>query len=409
MPWLHVVLTFVSPHRLSGSSLVELPSSLDLANAFLSVSGSNFAPSHFFNLSEPTTCAFLMDSGSASSLNLTSASFPACVPSENAAHMKSMNITLTDYSGVTATIPPGMGPQDLVLVVGGQVVHIPYIVTYPPPIVHAVVPHNGTTDGGQVVDIVGENLGFPSSVQPTAVEFPAGLRYITPAGGELRYSDGTVMVDPKLSYSRNKILEHTQNRIRFVTMPGFGDLSVLVSTETSASHHVRSNNVSFEYLPPVVNGIVPNLLVVGERDLSLRIIGQNFGSEETAGDLARLLGVPVADVLGMQVTFNDTIPGKNLVRLADKGTIAVDVPPLPVGPLSIQITVAGKTGITDPEDRLRSPLVVCRNGYWGQPGEVCLPCMQGGGMSLCVFMFCCFIAASQHDLVQRLPFCIVNC
>jgi len=233
------------------------------------------------------------------------------------------NVTFQNDTVVMFALPAGQGVGHPVSIsVGGQASSyrggVALVFSYLPPYIRRISPVSGATRGGYILSIFGENFGVD------AVSVTLGGRPCT-------------------------LPSQSHDLVQCRVPQGLGqgnEVRVTVIDRTS-------NAAIFNYSKPSVYTIVPN--VPDANGVELKIVGVNFGWEPTP--TAVLIGDKTCD---KAVWLNDATLECSMQR---------DV----AGPKNVTISVAGQTV------QLVGPfLPQCAPGFYGQVGELCLACPQGG-------------------------------
>ena len=193
------------------------------------------------------------------------------------------------------------------------------------------------------------------------------------------------------------IVEHTHDRITFVSISGVGrDRPLSVSLINGENVNTQSAPFVVSYAPPVATRVSPSLVQMrevragpeGAVPAALTVFGRNFGGVDQTGWTAeeREIGIFVdgepcveSDVEGPKRVVSGSAVGlqcqlgARAVAAALAGANATGAPT--VGMKTVTVKVAGQTSPASNPELFQ---VVCQAGYYAQPGEPCLVCPRGG-------------------------------
>ena len=234
------------------------------------------------------------------------------------------------HSQIVCSLPPGTGQTNAVRVRSAgrySVLPVP-IFAYDLPNVTDVSPLGGTTRGGTVLTVLGDNFGnVASDIVVTIGGLPCSIINVT--------------------------VPH--KRFLCSTSPGVGENHAVV---VNISEQVAPANFTFDYDAPIATSYTPSPFdSIGGL---LTIYGDNFGSE--ASDP----GAP-----GLSVDFADyecSEPSR-----ADDMELTCNMSAIPVGNYSLSLAAAGQYLVT----AVSFFLSACRAGFYGQQDEYCRVCPEG--------------------------------
>jgi hypothetical protein len=281
---------------------------------------------------------------------------------------------------------------------------------YAAPHVWSITPSaGGSTGGGDLVTIIGENfgprprntsdpsqrlieggtnfavsLGLPLAAAPSlptyAVKLQVGASCMSDSydgyGGR---SYGIAFI--VASCTESALVSHNHSVLQFILPPGVGaNISVIITVMDSYATMplYTSNPLTYGYVAPMVQSFAPNPVQLFGQSVVVGIAGTNFGDA---------------------ASVTSWTPAQQLIRITVGGTVCTNAqrlvqPPFgtilscnlgantSVGVRAVSVTVAGQTVLTSVNATPAfSPLqVVCGAGYFGRIGEQCLPCPSSGAV-----------------------------
>ena len=273
-----------------------------------------------------------------------------------------------DHHRIVFTMPEGMGRRDVGLVVNGQASVLRRVFMYNDPVITSLTPSAGPTIGGTVVTLQGQDLGsgalWPQLQYLRINVFGDCVSNATTSVGDIpSFASGCT------GYGPSHLLSHTHNRVVFKSLPGIGvNRTVSVSID-DGGERVDSNAVMFHYHPPTVDAVFPNPAAMSETSMKLVIKGSNYGREVDSAAWTPEERAVVVLVDGVICEDARRVPGEN-------GVLDCTVAPQLVGFKNVNITVAAQHGSLA-NSHPSALFMVCKVGYYGLPGEVCLPCPLG--------------------------------
>ena len=330
-------------------------------------------------------------------------------------------VTEWTHSRITFLFPPGAGLREVIPFQTNQGPSTPVVWRYAAPAITAQLePQLGETTGGDLLTMRGHNFGRRSLsfANPTllaaelARPLPATLEdyltrpslpqevikieffrscssnYFDAAGNRPLFLQGC---------NSTSILAHNDSTVQFFSSPGIGvNRTVFVTVidfEPPADNptgsptrqvEIRSNAALFSYLPPIVTQVRPRPVKMAPRrpgtdfdnegpiTYPLTMYGRNFGRKPAAGsgeywtDDESYVGINVGGIECLNA-------GRDYVGIPRRDVLTCDLQESYVGYNNITYNVAGQVGFTD-NMSAAAVFVACDAGYFGRPGEFCLPC-----------------------------------
>ena len=327
------------------------------------------------------------------------------------------DIVSSGHFVIVCTLPFNQGIGHAVTVtVNGQTSNQvqQFLFNYDPPVLQWLTPLSGNTNGGQVMTLVGTNLGRRDAIitfsagtdDSAATKIASGnvtlqtdtmIKFLLPEGQGIGHRVSvdvsgltSVQTSSNLTFTYNpptiaaiSPLEAPTKGGTLLTITGadFGvsDISVTLGgrdcTNVKQDHNKvtcripqglggnnavlvtvltrTSNAVMFNYSKPFVYTVVPN--IPNANGFELEVVGVNFGGNDTY----------TAITIGEKPCLN--------AKWRNDGSLECLMQQDVAGQKTVTITVAGQTV------KLVGPFVPqCIVGEYGQVGELCLPCPQGG-------------------------------
>ncbi|KAA0171764.1 hypothetical protein FNF28_00400 [Cafeteria roenbergensis] len=322
---------------------------------------------------------------------------------------------------IELTVPPGLGRKDVLLYVAGNLLsaggqQLPKFLYDAPFFSGNLSPRLAPTKGGLTMSIAGGNFGpTPAYVNSTAsipieianrlslyyvrvtVQSPGCLnsdRTSCPCITNARVFGGSGRPARVEGCQIDSTMYQTHDEIRFSAPAGVGvgkqvnvellDASLALDGERRFQPGMdfrAADPAVLSYEPPVIDLTNPQTVrmhgLADDSDAATRavdILGSNFGNFELAieqGWTAEEMRL-AASIAG--------VPCKHTKRRREEGetVIQCDMGSTSVGYKNISLFVAGQAGFRGVFPRTRALNAVCDAGWFGRPGQSCLPCPEGG-------------------------------
>jgi hypothetical protein len=316
--------------------------------------------------------------------------------------LPSSGIVAWNHSYIAFRMPPGHGLREIFpLVRTQQPANAPQFAYAAPAITGELVPSLLSTDGQQDMKITGANFG-PADAPRSSVTYPVTLpatwnQYVAlpwPHNHALRvnFHRGCIVNTPGLTkfvgVCASSITSVDHNEMHITSLPGIGRNRVLnvtvhdvrVTNGQTETVTMPSNSVFFHYMPPVILVTLPRpVRMDGADGKVLSVRGSNFGvppqpSDQNQWSEDELFVAVTVGGRAMPTAERTTVQGQQMVQ--------THIPNLPVGFYNLSVVVAGQTGNAS-ADVQESVFAACDNGFWGRPGELCLPCPLNGDAAVC--------------------------
>ena len=304
-----------------------------------------FSTPRVFDVQPPTaSTSGLTPAGDRVILNITGENFGMggkvylhSDPAENPAVLVELVDLQWTHSWISAELPAGQGINRRVEVaVAGQSTTDPVTFSYEMPQIVALHPDTST--------FVRKSDRFPTS----------GDYKVTIEGSSLGYIDGGVTVDGRAAVITRQ--DHTE--MDFTMPSGIGkDLDLIVTVGVSGV----SQPFKLSYDPPRIDYINP--FPANAQGQIVKVHGANFGSPGTSSRLQLIVN---------NANCTDAV----VVKAPEGGNdfISCELPRQPVGYKNITLSVAKQVVSYINTLVLKTN---CKAGFYGQRGEVCLPCPRG--------------------------------
>lgn len=310
-------------------------------------------------------------------------------------------ITAQTHNQIVFITPPGSGAFTVgVRVLDGDRVFMATVAAnnetqwaYDMPELASLSIVNGSTTGGAFMAVSGNNLQNPGAGQGMRINWgpqPRSVSSLTPGG---MCAATTPQIPGTLQCANNTVTPSTfgQNagrRVTFFSLPGVGrNINVSLSLIDEDGNVFTSNVLpSWSYNPPRLTGFTPNPILVGDESPTILATGTEFGSEAV---IAAYRAAGAGDLLtSLSVSFNDdpsmicagTVPSRIVLAYDSDDTPTVQFclnrTAARVGYHNASVFAAGQQGtLYDAEEG--AMMVGCKPGYFGWPGENCVPCPPG--------------------------------
>ena len=173
------------------------------------------------------------------------------------------------HNEVSFTMPAGLGTRIVSVLAWGQAGAKGARFAYSDPVVEAVTPFHGPTNGGTEVVVNGTNYGVPGYAPLQSVQVTFGTLVCSKARSDACVADGrTCPCD---------VLKHDNGKITFTTPGGIGrDVPVTVQVVEDGTVVAQSVPMSFHYDPPLPVYALPYM--ADAQGTRIAIPGINFGN-----------------------------------------------------------------------------------------------------------------------------------
>ena len=264
------------------------------------------------------------------------------------------------HTAVAFVMPPGLGTRSITVLAWGLAAAVPARFAYDAPLVVGLAPANGPTDGGTVVELNGTNFGSPTYAPLQTIQVRFGAVVCSAARTEACAAEERECPCD--------IVSHSNSIVAFSTPGGIGrDVSVVVEVVEGGDVVALSSAALFHYDPPVPVYTLP--YETDAQGMRISIPGRNFG--DVADMPAWTAEQRVVKVLVSGVACDNAVR----VRQLGQSILECDMPRTTVGVKNLTITVAGQNGVLDADGAFYT---VCKPGFYGRPGELCVECPRGG-------------------------------
>ena len=223
-------------------------------------------------------------------------------------------------------------------------------VGYFPPTILRVSPSIGPAAGGEPYTVHVEGLNF--GLQPVALQ-----RQRLSAGGVL--SPAVALIEVPSPMMHDSLWRHSNTLVQ--VRPGVGRSDTI----TIVSEQQESLPTHIAYMPPLIEKIVPSLLVANAPFLRVAINGRNFGD-------ARVTSYSLRFQEARCLNAYKTSGMEDIQIICEIDVASLPTQSLRVGKEAVKVEVAGQLSLPSP------PLsVLCGEGFYGFEGSFCQPCPEG--------------------------------